>query len=181
LGRDVHVCGVTARRRHPVAFLAKALQVELDRVSHRLLHPTAGSCRRDATRKIGRVGREAALRLLDDNQESHGFNPACLKILLSVPGAKEILADEIEQTVRFLAWMPGAGTLYPQARIAGLRRLYVRRASSHLYYTFTPGAVTIRAFWHAKEKTRSHPVICPSNAHDQLRDGLARRVRKQAA
>jgi plasmid stabilization system protein ParE len=62
----------------------------------------------------------------------------------------EVFADEIEQAVRFLAWMPGAGTLYPQARIAGLRRLYLRRASSHLYYTFKPGAVTIRAFWHAK-------------------------------
>jgi len=69
----------------------------------------------------------------------------------------EILADEFEQTVRFLAWMPGAGTLYPQARIAGLRRLYLRRASSHLYYTFTPGAVTIRAFWHAKR--RHGPIL----------------------
>jgi plasmid stabilization system protein ParE len=62
----------------------------------------------------------------------------------------EVLADEIEQAVRFLAWMPGAGTLYPEAGIEGLRRLYLRRASAHLYYTFTPGAVTIRAFWHAK-------------------------------
>jgi hypothetical protein len=62
----------------------------------------------------------------------------------------EILADEIVQAVRFLAWIPGAGTLYPQARIPGMRRLYLRRASSHLYYTFTPDAVTIRAFWHAK-------------------------------
>jgi hypothetical protein len=42
------------------------------------------------------------------------------------------------------------GPRYPQARIAGLRRLYLRRTSSHLYYTFTQDAVTIRAFWHAK-------------------------------
>ena len=61
-----------------------------------------------------------------------------------------ILADEIEQAVSLLALMPGAGSLYPQAKIAGLRRLYLRRVSSHLYYTFTRDAVTIRAFWHAK-------------------------------
>jgi hypothetical protein len=46
--------------------------------------------------------------------------------------------------------MPGAGTLYPQAKIAGLRRLYLRRVSYHLYYTFTQDVVTVRAFWHAK-------------------------------
>ena len=62
----------------------------------------------------------------------------------------ETLVDEIEQAIRFLAWMPGAGTLYPQTRITGLRRLYLRRTSSHLYYTFTQDAVMIRAFWHAR-------------------------------
>jgi len=61
-----------------------------------------------------------------------------------------VLADEIEQALSFLALLPGAGTPYPQAKIAGLRRLYLRRLSSHLYYTFTQDAVTIRAFWHAK-------------------------------
>jgi plasmid stabilization system protein ParE len=61
-----------------------------------------------------------------------------------------ILADEIEQAVDFLALLPGAGTPYPQAKIAGLRRLYLRRVSSHLYYTFNRDTVTIRAFWHAK-------------------------------
>jgi len=61
-----------------------------------------------------------------------------------------ILADEIEQAVDFLALLPGAGTPYPQAEITGLRRLYLRRLSSHLYYTFTQDLVTIRAFWHAR-------------------------------
>lgn len=61
-----------------------------------------------------------------------------------------ILADEVDQAVRFLALMPGAGTLYPQAGILGLRRLYLRRISSHLYFTHTQDAVTIRAFWHAR-------------------------------
>lgn len=62
----------------------------------------------------------------------------------------EILADEVEQAVRFLALLPGAGTPYLQAKITGLRRLYLRRLSSHLYYTFSRDVVTIRAFWHAK-------------------------------
>jgi len=62
----------------------------------------------------------------------------------------EILADEIEHAVRVLAWMPGAGALYPRAGVAGLRRLYLRRISCHVYYTFSRDAVTIRAFWHAK-------------------------------
>ena len=61
-----------------------------------------------------------------------------------------ILANEIEQAVNFLELLPGAGTPYLQAGIAGLRRLYLRRLSSHLYYTSTRETVTIRAFWHAK-------------------------------
>ena len=61
-----------------------------------------------------------------------------------------ILAEEIEQAVSFLGLLPGAGTPYPQAKIAGLRRLYLRLVSSHLYYTFTRDTVTILAFWHAK-------------------------------
>lgn len=46
--------------------------------------------------------------------------------------------------------MPGAGTLYPEARIAALRRLYLRSTSSHLYYTFDRDVVVILAFWHAR-------------------------------
>lgn len=71
----------------------------------------------------------------------------------------QILADEIEQAITFLAWLPGAGSLYPQAKIAGLRRLYLRRISSHFYYTFTRDVVTVRAFWHAK---RGHGPFLPS-------------------
>lgn len=70
-----------------------------------------------------------------------------------------ILADEVEQAVSFLALMPGAGAPYLRANIDGLRRLYLRRLSSHVYYTFTRDTVTIRAFWHAK---RGHGPFCPS-------------------
>lgn len=61
-----------------------------------------------------------------------------------------VLVDEIENAIRLLAVMPGAGSLYSEAGIADLRRLYLRRTSSHVYYTFTQDAVTIRAFWHAR-------------------------------
>lgn len=62
----------------------------------------------------------------------------------------EILADEIEQATAFLSRLPGAGSAYPGAGIPDLRRLYLRRISCHLYYTFTDDAVMIRAFWHAR-------------------------------
>ncbi len=52
----------------------------------------------------------------------------------------EILADEIEQAIAFLSWLPGAGSSYANAGVPGLRRLYLRRISSHLYYTFTHDA-----------------------------------------
>ena len=62
----------------------------------------------------------------------------------------EILAEEIEEAIALLSLLPGAGSLYPDASVPGLRRLYLRRISSHLYYTFTDNAVMIRALWHAK-------------------------------
>lgn len=62
----------------------------------------------------------------------------------------EILAEEIEEASALLSFLPGVGSLYPDASVPGLRRLYLRRISSHLYYTFTDDAVMIRALWHAK-------------------------------
>jgi plasmid stabilization system protein ParE len=61
-----------------------------------------------------------------------------------------IFVDEIENAIHRLAWMPGAGTLYSAAGVDGLRRLYLRRTSSHANYTFTRDTVTIHAFWHAR-------------------------------
>jgi hypothetical protein len=41
----------------------------------------------DAAWHVGRVCRKPAGRLLDNDQELHHFRPACLRMLLSVPGA----------------------------------------------------------------------------------------------
>jgi hypothetical protein len=49
-----------------------------------------------------------------------------------------------------LSVVPGIGALYPAAFITGLRRLYLERLMSHLYYTYDEREVVIRALWHAR-------------------------------
>ena len=46
-----------------------------------------------------------------------------------------------------MAFLPGAGTTYPQAEVAGLRRIYLRKVACHIYYTFDEQEVIVRAFW----------------------------------
>jgi len=76
---------------HSLTIFTKALEVELDRPSHGLLDSASSSTRGDTTKKVRRIRGVAALRFLDDDEESHGFNPACLKIRFSVAGAKSAL------------------------------------------------------------------------------------------
>ena len=57
----------------------------------------------------------------------------------------EVFVTELEQALRVLALLPGAGTSYPQAGIAGLRRIYVRKVACHLCYTFDEHDVIVRA------------------------------------
>jgi hypothetical protein len=58
-----------------------------------------------------------------------------------------------------LALLPGAGTIYPQAGIAGLHRLYLPKVACHLYYTFGERDVIDRALWGAR--LRSGPRLKP--------------------
>lgn len=62
----------------------------------------------------------------------------------------DILAAELEQALKVIAVLPGAGTLYPQAGVAGLRRIYLRKVACHIYYTFDEHEVVVRAFWGAR-------------------------------
>jgi plasmid stabilization system protein ParE len=62
----------------------------------------------------------------------------------------EILHDDLDEAVRMVAIVPGIGKVYPIASIPGMRRLYLERLVSHLYYTFDADEVVVRALWHAR-------------------------------
>jgi len=57
----------------------------------------------------------------------------------------DVFTEEVEQALRIVAALPGAGTPYPQSPVPGVRRVYLRRVSAHLYYTFDEDEVIIRA------------------------------------
>jgi len=62
----------------------------------------------------------------------------------------DIFANELEQALKVLAVLPGAGTLYPRAGVVGLRRIYLRKVGCHVYYTFDEHEVIVRALWGAR-------------------------------
>ena len=59
----------------------------------------------------------------------------------------DVFTGELEQALQIIAALPGAGTLYAQSPIPGVRRVYLRRVAAHLYYTFDSDEVIIRALW----------------------------------
>lgn len=65
---------------------------------------------------------------------------------------QDLFATELEAATQVLAVLPGAGTPYTQAHVQGLRRLYVRKLTCHLYYTFDDDEVIVRAFWGARRE-----------------------------
>jgi len=71
----------------------------------------------------------------------------------------EVLGEELQEAVALLRISPAAGTRYPRPALPGVRRVYLRRLSSHLYYTFDDTEVIVRAFWHAKRK--KGPLLAP--------------------
>lgn len=71
----------------------------------------------------------------------------------------EIFATEFEAALRILALLPGSGTLYTQAGVVGLRRLYLRKVACHLYYTFDEHEVIVRTLWGARR--RRGPEVKP--------------------
>lgn len=62
----------------------------------------------------------------------------------------DIFATELEEAVKVLSVLPGAGTLYPLAGVDGLRRIYLRKVACHIYYTFDEHEVIVRALWGAR-------------------------------
>lgn len=64
----------------------------------------------------------------------------------------EVFAEELQQAIKVVAMLPGAGTPYAGSPISGVRRVYLRRVALHLYYTFDDDAVIIRALWGARRE-----------------------------
>jgi hypothetical protein len=55
-----------------------------------------------------------------------------------------VFVEELEQALKVVAVLPGAGTQYARSPIPGVRRVFLRRVALHLYYTFDDDAVLIR-------------------------------------
>jgi hypothetical protein len=49
-----------------------------------------------------------------------------------------------------LAVLPAIGSAYPPAPMPGVRRTYLERLMSHLYYTHDSREAIIRALWHGR-------------------------------
>ena len=64
----------------------------------------------------------------------------------------DVFAAELEQAIKIVAMLPGAGTPYAQSPVPGVRRMYLRRVAAHLYYTFDEDEVIIRALWGARRE-----------------------------
>lgn len=74
----------------------------------------------------------------------------------------EILRQDLSEAIDALSVVPGIGSPYLKAPIAGVRRFYLERLMSHLYYTHDEHEVIIRALWHARRS--SGPDFDPSGS-----------------
>ena len=64
----------------------------------------------------------------------------------------EVFAEELEQALKIVALLPGAGTVYTASPVANVRRVYLRRVSLHLYYTFDNDIILVRALCGARRE-----------------------------
>jgi len=66
----------------------QAIEVELDGLAHIVLDLCAAGAGGYASGQVRRIGGVTRARFFDDNEVFlHFFNPACLRMLFSVPGA----------------------------------------------------------------------------------------------
>ncbi len=61
----------------------------------------------------------------------------------------QIFHDDLGKALDLLSRLPGIGSVYPEGPVSGLRRLYLERLRSHVYYTFDDREVVVRSLWHA--------------------------------
>jgi hypothetical protein len=64
----------------------------------------------------------------------------------------DVFTEELEQALEIIATLPGAGSLYAQSPVPGVRRVYLRRIAAHLYQTFDSARVIVRALWGARRE-----------------------------
>lgn len=65
---------------------------------------------------------------------------------------QDLFATELEDALKILATLPGAGSPYTRSTVPDLRRIYLRKAACHVYYTFDDDEVIIRAVWGARRE-----------------------------
>jgi len=101
----------------------------------------------------------------------------------------KVVAEELEQALRIIAALPGAGTPYSQSPVAGVRRVYLRRVDAHLYYTFDSSEVIIsrspggarRGAWSAAVENTPWTVFPSLEVTDGEIETLRRRIQRPAA
>lgn len=74
----------------------------------------------------------------------------------------DVFADELERALEVVSRLPGAGSPYVPSTTPGVRRVYLRRTSLHVYYTFDEREILIRAVWGAR--LEHGPDINPDQA-----------------
>jgi hypothetical protein len=65
---------------------------------------------------------------------------------------KELFSTELQEATKLVSTLPGAGSVYDQVPVPGLRRVYLRALGCHLYYTFDDTEVIVRALWPARRE-----------------------------
>ncbi|KYG08745.1 hypothetical protein BE21_21905 [Sorangium cellulosum] len=70
------------------------------------------------------------------------------------PAAPGAVTDELARALSLLQTAPDAGVRVANARLAGVRRLFLERIDYHLSYQLSArrSRLTVLAFWHARRR-----------------------------
>ena len=75
------------------------------------------------------------------------------------PNAPEALEEELRRGLALIAQQPHIGSRARNAKLTGVRRVYLSRIRYYVYYRVQPSseAIDVLAFWHASR--RSDPKL----------------------
>ena len=65
------------------------------------------------------------------------------------PAAPDVLVEDLTEAFTLVQAQPRIGGLARNAKLSGVRRVYLARVRYHLYYRESGDAVEVLAFWHA--------------------------------